>query len=214
MRRAAVLVSGSGSNLQAIIDAVAGGALDLELALVLSNNADAYGLARARQSAVEARCVSHRAFPDRASFDEAIAAEIESVHADLVLLAGFMRILTPAFVARYAGRLLNIHPSLLPRHPGLDTHRRALQAGDHWHGCTVHFVTAELDGGPRIIQGRVPVLPDDDAGTLAQRVLAIEHRIYPEAVRLVVEGRITYADNAAWLDGKALHQPIQLPVQD
>jgi phosphoribosylglycinamide formyltransferase-1 len=135
--------------------------------------------------------------------------QLDRYRPDLVLLAGFMRILTPAFVARYAGCLLNIHPSLLPKYAGLHTHRRVLEAGERWHGSTVHYVTEELDGGPRIIQGRVPVLPDDDVDRLAQRVLAVEHRIYPEAIRLISDGRIRYADGAAWFDGARLTEPLQ-----
>jgi phosphoribosylglycinamide formyltransferase-1 len=130
---------------------------------------------------------------------------------DLVILAGFMRILTPAFVRHFSGRILNIHPSLLPRFPGLDTHQRALDAGDLWHGSTVHFVTEELDGGPRIIQGRVAVKPGDTAAELAARVLAVEHRIYPEAARLIAAGRVQLQDGAAWFEGTRLDEPIQYP---
>jgi len=208
--RVAVLVSGGGTNLQAIIDAHSRGTLDIEPVLVLSNNAQAYGLVRARTAGIPAKCVPHASFPDRASFDEAISAQLDTVQADLILLAGFMRILTPGFVAKYAGRLLNIHPSLLPLYPGLDTHRRAIEAGDAWHGSTVHYVTEKLDGGPRIIQGRVPVAQDDDAESLARRVLAVEHEIYPEAVRLIASGRLTCRDGDAFLDNRKLDEPLQL----
>jgi phosphoribosylglycinamide formyltransferase-1 len=210
-QRAAVLVSGGGTNLQAIIDARSNGTLDIELVLVISNRADAFGLRRAQDAGIETRCVPHTDFPDRHSFDAELVRELDRVQPDLVILAGFMRILSCDFVDRYTGRLLNIHPSLLPLYPGLDTHRRVIEARDVWHGSTVHFVTEELDGGPCIIQGRVPVLPDDDADTLAKRVLAVEHRIYPEAIRLIVEQRIRYSEGSVWLDGKKLHEPVLLP---
>ncbi len=205
----AILISGSGTNLQAFIDAVAAGTLDVELAVVISNRRDAHGLARASEAGVDTVCIEHTAFADREHFDAALAEAIDGYAADLVVLAGFMRILTPAFVARFEGRLLNIHPSLLPKYPGLDTHRRAIEAGDRWHGSTVHFVTDELDGGPRIIQGRVPVLPDDDPERLAARVLAVEHQIYPRAVELLAAGRVECRDGRVWLDGEPLDEPIQ-----
>lgn len=207
---AAVLVSGGGTNLQAFIDAVARGALDLDLAVVISNREDAGGLARARRAGLAASVVPHRDFSDREQFDDAIAREIDRHGAKLVLLAGFMRILGRRFVQRYEGRLLNIHPSLLPRYPGLDTHARALAAGDAWHGSTVHFVSEELDGGPRIIQGRVPVEPRDDADTLAARVLEIEHRIYPQAAALFAAGRIACRDGRCLLDGQPLEEPLKV----
>jgi phosphoribosylglycinamide formyltransferase-1 len=210
-RRTAILVSGGGTNLQAIIDAWRTGKLTIEPVLVISNRADAHGLVRAKNAGIDAVCVPHADYPRRASFDAALAQQLDNHHAELVLLAGFMRILTPEFVARYPGRLLNIHPSLLPLYPGLDTHRRVIEAGDAWHGSTVHFVSEQLDGGPRIIQGRVPVMPDDDPQSLAARVLAVEHRIYPQAVQLVADGRVTYADGAAWLDGNKLSEPLQVP---
>jgi phosphoribosylglycinamide formyltransferase-1 len=207
--RAAVLVSGGGTNLQAIIDGQKSGHLKIELAVVLSDKPQAYGLVRAQQAGVDSLCVLPADHPDRDAFDAAVLRQLDRYRPDLVLLAGFMRILTPAFVARYSGRLLNIHPSLLPKYAGLHTHRRALEAGEHWHGSTVHYVTEVLDGGPRIIQGRVPVKPDDDVASLAQRVLAVEHRIYPEAIRLISDGRVRYADGAAWLDGTRLDEPLQ-----
>ncbi|HSD68901.1 MAG TPA: phosphoribosylglycinamide formyltransferase [Woeseiaceae bacterium] len=208
--RTAVLVSGGGSNLQAIIDSAQRGELDIELVVVLSDKPEAYGLVRAREAGIATGCILPADHPRRESFDAALLQQLDRYRPGLVLLAGFMRILTPAFVSHYSGRLLNIHPSLLPGYPGLHTHRRVLEAGERWHGCTVHFVTETLDGGPRIIQGRVPVLPDDDAERLAQRVLAVEHRIYPEAIRLLSAGRVRYADGAAWLDGKRLDEPLQL----
>lgn len=208
--RVVVLISGSGSNLQAIIDARKAGVLDIDIAAVISNKPEAFGLQRARDSNIEAVCLPHTGFSDRRQFDEALARRLDFYRPDLVLLAGFMRILTGEFVAQYEGSLLNIHPSLLPLYPGLDTHRRAIEAGDSNHGSTVHYVTEELDGGPRIIQGKVPVLPDDEPAVLARRVLTVEHRIYPQAVKLISEGRVTYAGKAAWFDGKKLQEPLQL----
>ncbi len=207
--RAAVLVSGGGTNLQAIIDSQKRGDLKIQLAVVLSDKPQAYGLVRAQQAGIDSVCVLPADHADRDAYDGAVLRHLDRYRPDLVLLAGFMRILTPSFVTRYLGRLLNIHPSLLPKYAGLHTHRRALEAGERWHGSTVHYVTEVLDGGPRIIQGRVPVLPDDDVDRLARRVLAVEHRIYPEAIRLISEGRVHYADAAAWLDGSRLDEPLQ-----
>ena len=204
-RSAVVLISGGGTNLQAFIDQVANGSLDLNLRAVISNRPDAYGLTRASEAGVPARCVDHTDYVDRDAFDAALAAVIEEYAPDLIILAGFMRILTAGFVDRFEGRILNIHPSLLPKYPGLNTHQRALDAGDDWHGVTVHFVTSELDGGPPVLQGRIRIL--DDAGSLAARVLEIEHRIYPEAVRLMLTGRLRWHEHAAWLDGKRLEAP-------
>ena len=206
---AAVLISGSGTNLQSFIDKVASGTLDLGLAVVLSNKPGAAGLERARQAGIPVECVQHGDYPDRESFDAALVDTLDRYAPDLIVLAGFMRILTPVFIDHFAGRIFNIHPSLLPKYPGLDTHQRAIDAGDQWAGSTVHFATEELDGGPPIIQGRVPVLPDDTADTLAARVLAVEHRIYPEAAALFAAGRLRYNDGGAWLDGERLNQPLQ-----
>ena len=206
---AAVLTSGSGTNLQSVIDKVACGTLDLGLAVVLSNKPGAAGLERARQAGIPVECVQHGDYPDRESFDTALVDTLDRYAPDLIVLAGFMRILTPVFIDHFAGRIFNIHPSLLPKYPGLDTHQRAIDAGDEWAGSTVHFATEELDGGPPIIQGRVPVLPDDTADTLAARVLAVEHRIYPEAAALFAAGRLRCKDGGAWLDGERLDQPIQ-----
>lgn len=179
------------------------------LEAVISNRPGAYGLERAVQANIEARCIDHTTYGDRESFDAALATEIDRHSPDLVVLAGFMRILSPAFVKRFEGRILNIHPSLLPKYPGLNTHQRAIDAGDAWHGVTVHFVSTELDGGPSIIQGRVPVLPDDDADSLAARVLKVEHCIYPAALRLIQAGRVAWQDGKAILDGEPLTRPIQ-----
>lgn len=207
--RAAVLISGGGTNLQAFIDAVAAGTLDLELAVIVSSNPEAFGLERARRAGIPAENVPGAAYAERERYDEALAGILDRYRPGLIILAGFMRILTPAFVARYRGRILNIHPALLPRFPGLDTHRRALEAGELRHGCTVHFVTEELDAGPAIIQGSVAVLPDDTPQTLAARVLAVEHEIYPEAVRLLAAGRLALRGDTVWLDGEPLDEPLQ-----
>lgn len=206
--RAAVLVSGSGTNLQAFIDRRDAGHLPLDLALVLSNRADAYGLIRARNAGIPTACVAHGDFESREAFDRAIAERLDDRGTGLVILAGFMRILSPWFVHRYAGRILNIHPALLPKYPGLDTHRRALAAGDAAHGSTVHFVTEVLDGGPRVLAGRLAIRDGDTPESLMQRVQSLEHRIYPEAAAWFGEGRLAYRDGAAWLDGKRLDEPV------
>ncbi|OEC55718.1 MULTISPECIES: phosphoribosylglycinamide formyltransferase [Pseudomonas] len=199
-----VLISGSGSNLQALIDSTTSAGHPARIRAVISNRADAYGLERARQAGIETRVLDHREFDGREAFDQALAALIDSFSPQLVVLAGFMRILTPGFVRHYTGRLLNIHPSLLPRHKGLHTHQRALEVGDAEHGCSVHFVTEELDGGPLVVQAVIPVESGDSPDTLAQRVHAEEHRIYPLAVRWFAEGRLRLGENGALLDGQAL----------
>lgn len=186
MKSAVVLISGRGSNLQALLDA----RLPLAVRCVISNVADAGGLAIARRHQVATAAIDHRQHAGRAAFDAALAAEIDRHQPDFIILAGFMRIFTDAFVRRYQGRMVNIHPSLLPAFTGLDTHARALAAGVKIHGCTVHFVTPELDVGPIIIQAAVPVLADDTPDRLAARVLAQEHRIYPQAIRWLAEGRL------------------------
>ncbi|WP_038018106.1 phosphoribosylglycinamide formyltransferase [Thermithiobacillus tepidarius DSM 3134] len=188
--RIVALVSGRGSNLQAILDAVADGAVPAELAAVVSNVPGAYALERAARSGVPTAVLRHRNFPDRAAYDAALAELIDGYRPDLVVLAGFMRLLTPAFVARYHGRLVNIHPSLLPAFPGLHTHRRALEQGVKLHGATVHFVSEDVDAGPIIIQAAVPVLDDDTPESLAERVLAQEHRIYPQALAWIGQGLV------------------------
>lgn len=206
---AAILISGSGTNLQAFIDAVRDQTLDLDIVLVLSNKADATGLERARKAGIETTCISNSDFALREQFDAAVAATLDRFEPDLIILAGFMRILTASFVARFEGRILNIHPSLLPAYPGLHTHQRVIDAGDPWHGSTVHFVTTELDGGPAIIQARVPVMPDDNADVLAARVLKVEHQIYPRAAGLMAAGRLQFREGKAWLDGELLQVPIR-----
>lgn len=197
MKKIVILISGRGSNMQAILEA----RLPLQVAAVISNDANAAGLITAQQHGIATRVVSHRAYADRTAFDNALAAAIDEYAPDLLVLAGFMRILTAGFVDHYRDRMLNIHPSLLPAFTGLHTHRRALEAGVKVHGCSVHFVTAELDHGPIVAQAAVPVLDDDDEDTLAARVLAQEHRIYPQAVawfcagrlRITANGRVTLA---------------------
>jgi phosphoribosylglycinamide formyltransferase-1 len=206
-----VLISGDGSNLQALIDAQRSGELPVEIRAVISNRADAFGLTRAERSGIAVRALSHKDFPSRAEYDRALDALIRAFDPGLLVLAGFMRILTPEFVAGFRGRMFNIHPSLLPKYPGLHTHQRALDAGDTEHGATVHFVTEELDGGPPVIQARVPVLPGDDAERLAARVLTREHRIYPLAVGWFATGRLALRDaDTVLFDGVPLAAPLQL----
>ncbi|MFC6635087.1 phosphoribosylglycinamide formyltransferase [Microbulbifer taiwanensis] len=202
--KVAVLISGSGTNLQALIDAATGDQAEFSVCAVISNRPDAYGLTRATEAGIPASVVNHREYPDRDSFDRALIEEIDSHSPDLVVLAGFMRILTPEFVRHYSGRLLNIHPSLLPKYQGLHTHQRALDAGDREHGVTVHFVTEELDGGPAIAQAVVPVEAGDTPELLAKRVQAQEHMIYPLAVTWFAQGRVRMLEDRSELDGALL----------
>ncbi|NJO55878.1 MAG: phosphoribosylglycinamide formyltransferase [Rhodospirillales bacterium] len=188
--KAGVLISGRGSNLQALIDAAGDADFPAEIAIVISNVDGAYGLQRARAAAVPTLTIDHRDFPDRRSFEADVSAALTAADVQLVCLAGFMRLLTDEFVRQWWDRLINIHPSLLPAFRGLDTHRRVLEAGTRFTGCTVHFVRPAMDEGPIIAQAAVPVHDDDDETTLAERVLAAEHRIYPLAVRLLAEGRL------------------------
>ncbi|TFY94466.1 phosphoribosylglycinamide formyltransferase [Pseudomonas nabeulensis] len=199
-----VLLSGTGSNLQALIDSTRTGDNPVRIAAVISNRSDAYGLQRAREAGIATRSLDHKAFEGREAFDAALVELIDTFNPKLVVLAGFMRILSADFVRHYEGRLLNIHPSLLPKYKGMHTHQRALDAGDSEHGCSVHFVTEELDGGPLVVQAVVPVESDDSAQTLAQRVHTQEHRIYPLAVRWFAEGRLILSDQGALLDGQLL----------
>ena len=199
-----VLLSGTGSNLQALIDSTLTGDSPVRIAAVISNRSDAYGLQRARDAGIQTRSLDHKAFEGREAFDQALIELIDAFEPKLVVLAGFMRILSADFVRHYEGRLLNIHPSLLPKYKGMHTHQRALDAGDSEHGCTVHFVTEELDGGPLVVQAVVPVESGDSAQTLAQRVHTQEHRIYPLAVRWFAEGRLILGDQGALLDGQLL----------
>ncbi|MBC3480170.1 phosphoribosylglycinamide formyltransferase [Pseudomonas sp. SWRI59] len=199
-----VLLSGSGSNLQALIDSCRSEDSPVRIRAVVSNRADAYGLQRAAAAGIDTAVVDHTGFDGREAFDAALMARIDGFAPDLVVLAGFMRILSGGFVRHYQGRLLNIHPSLLPKYKGLHTHRRALEAGDAEHGCSVHFVTEELDGGPLVVQAVVPVTSDDTAESLAQRVHHQEHQIYPLAVHWFAEGRLRLGEHGALLDGQPL----------
>jgi phosphoribosylglycinamide formyltransferase-1 len=206
--KTAILISGSGTNLQAFIDAVESGDLNLDLTVVFSNNPNAFGLERAEKAGIPTACIQHSDFPDRESFDAAVIAELDRFEPDLLILAGFMRILSKSFVAHYVGKILNIHPALLPLYPGLNTHQRVLDAGDEWHGSTVHFVTEKLDGGPRILQGRLAVIPDESADELESRVQTIEHKIYPQAASWVGSGKVKFRDGQSWVDDKCADEPV------
>lgn len=199
-----VLISGNGSNLQAIIDACEAGKINGEVTAVISNRPDAYGLERAQNAEIDAIELDHKKFASRAEYDQALRQTIDEYQPAVVVLAGFMRILTGEFVNHYQGKLINIHPSLLPKYQGLHTHQRALDAGDKEHGVSVHFVTEELDGGPVILQAKIPVFEGDTAGDLAERVHEQEHRIYPMVVNWLCESRLTMTDGRAMLDGNVL----------
>ena len=208
--RLAVLISGRGSNLQAILDQAASGELPAQIAAVISNRPGVAGLERARKAGVPALELDHKNFADRSDFEAALIELIDHQRPDLVILAGFMRVLTAGFTEHYRGRLLNIHPSLLPKFRGLHTHERAIAAGEIEHGASIHFVTAELDGGPVVAQARVPVLPGDDPDTLAARVLEREHRLYALAIRWFAEGRIELDGERVQFDGKPMVEPLRL----
>ena len=202
--RLVILISGSGSNLQAFIDAIADSSLKADIACVISNKPGVFGLQRAEQARIPTRTLEHSTFTTREAYDAALLAIVQEYSPDLVILAGFMRILTPVFVEPLYGKLVNIHPSLLPKYPGLHTHQRALEAGDSEAGATVHFVSSELDAGPGIVQAVVPVLAGDDADTLAKRVLAQEHVIYPLVARWFCEGRLRCDATSAYLNDEKL----------
>jgi len=202
MKRIVILISGRGSNMEALIAARDAGQLPVDIAAVISNRPDAQGLATAAAAGIATRHLDHKAFAGREAFDAALAECIDGFAPDLVVLAGFMRILTDGFVCHYEGRLLNIHPSLLPVFPGLHTHQRALDEGVRIHGCTVHFVTPTLDHGPIVIQAAVPVVDGDTEATLAARILVQEHRIYPQAVRWFAEGRLQLVDGRVRLQAE------------
>jgi len=204
MKRLVVLISGDGSNLQAVIEACRDGKIPARVAAVFSNRADAYGLQRAVQAGLPAHALNPSDYPHRAAFDRALMESIDEQRPDAVILAGYMRILSPGFVDHYAGRLLNIHPSLLPRYPGLHTHRQVLANGDSEHGTSVHFVTEELDGGPVILQAKVPVFPEDDEAELMARIKTQEHAIYPLAIGWLLQNRLLLRDGGVWLDGQRL----------
>jgi phosphoribosylglycinamide formyltransferase-1 len=208
--RVAVLISGEGSNLQALIDAARAGRLGAEIVAVVSNRSAARGLERARAAGIAALHLNAVRGQDRAEYDAKLAALLAPHAPDLLVLAGFMRILGAAFSEQFAGRMLNIHPSLLPKYPGLDTHRRVLEAGDEWHGATVHFVTKDLDAGPAIIQYRLGVRAGDTTESLAQRVHAGEHIILPRAVSWFAAGRLRLAAGSVMLDGRALAEPVSV----
>ncbi|MBA5237583.1 phosphoribosylglycinamide formyltransferase [Pectobacterium aroidearum] len=207
MKNIVVLISGHGSNLQALIDACKNGRLKGKIVAVFSNNAEAYGLERAQNADIPTCVLNPEDFADRAAFDAALANEIEQYEPALVVLAGYMRILSPEFVAQFAGKMLNIHPSLLPKYPGLHTHSKALENGDREHGTSVHFVTDELDGGPLILQAKVPVFSDDTEESLSERVKTHEHTIYPMVINWFLNGRLVMRDNEAWLDS------VRIPPQ-
>ena len=212
MKNIVILISGRGSNMEALIAARDAGNLPVNIAAVISNRPDAKGLETAQRAGIEAHFIDHKAFAGREAFDGALAECIDGFSPDLVVLAGFMRILSEGFVRHYEGRLINIHPSLLPSFPGLHTHQRALEEGVRIHGCTVHFVTPALDHGPVIIQAAVPVLDGDSEATLAARILVQEHRIYPQAVRWFAEDKLRLEDGRVRLaagqnDGAALIAP-------
>jgi len=204
----AVLISGGGTNLQAFIDACARDEIALNLTVVFSNVASAYGLKRAEAAGIDAHTLSHKDYESREAFDRAVADILDPYAPKLIILAGFMRILSPWFVRHYEGRILNIHPALLPKYPGLDTHRRAIDAGDEWHGSSVHFVTEELDGGPCIAQGRLRIRDDDTPESLNTRVQSIEHQLYPQAADSVARGEIRYENGQAMRGNDKLTAPI------
>jgi phosphoribosylglycinamide formyltransferase-1 len=205
--RTVVLVSGSGSNLQALMDRANEGQLDVDFAAVISDRPGVHALDRARQAGIPAITVDYRAAGNRDAFATGLGAELDALSPDLVVLAGFMRILPANLVNRYCGRMLNVHPSLLPKYPGLDTYRKALASGDPWHGSTVHFVIPELDAGPAIVQYRVRIRAGESEAALRARVQRGEHIIYPRAVQELAEGRVTYRDGRTWRDGSPCTQP-------
>ncbi|MDN7130449.1 phosphoribosylglycinamide formyltransferase [Pseudidiomarina sp. 1APR75-15] len=204
MKRIVVLISGSGTNMQAIVDACQADRIDGEVVAVISNKADVGGLEKAAKAGIPTAVLSHREFDSREAYDEELLKLVDSFAPDVVVLAGFMRILTPAFAQHYQGRMLNIHPSLLPKYRGINTHQRALDSGDTEHGVSVHFVTEELDGGPVILQAVVPVFPEDTALDLQQRVHSQEHRIYPLVVQWLCSERLKLTEKGAMLDGALL----------
>ena len=206
--KVAILISGSGTNLQSFIDQVDDLQLNCDISVVFSNCEDAYGLVRAKKAGIATAALSHKRFSDREDFDKAVAKILDEHAPDLIILAGFMRILSAWFVRRYEGKILNIHPALLPLYPGLHTHERVLDAGDSHHGSTVHFVTEELDGGPRILAGRIKVLTNESPEELRARVQAVEHRIYPQAAQLFAEGQVSYRNGEVWMNGNIMAEPL------
>ena len=205
-----VLVSGGGTNLQAVIDKIHLGPSSAQIRCVISNVADVYALTRAKTANIPSQVIKHTDYASRSEFENALIDTLDIFDVDMIVLAGFMRVLDKTFISRYRGRILNIHPSILPSFPGLHTHQRAIESGATEHGCSVHFATAELDGGPVILQARVPVLDDDDASTLAARVLEKEHIIYPKCIEWLCEGKIYFQDGGAFYEQKRLECPLQL----
>jgi len=209
MAKAVVLISGSGSNLQAFIDQIQSDKLALEIALVISNKSDAYGLERAHKANIPTKVINHKDYQSRLAFDQALMSAIDIIAPEIVILAGFMRILTPEFVTNYTNRLINIHPSLLPKYPGTNTHQRVLDANDQWHGASIHFVVPEVDAGPIILQGRLAVASEDTQSSLQQRIQRIEHQIYPLAVQWFIEKRLTINNNKVLLDDETSSEQLQ-----
>ena len=209
----AILISGRGSNMRVIAERAATGILPVDVRVVVSDKPSAEGLRIAQAMNITTRVLERRNFPDRPAYDRALVELLAQYQPQLIVLAGFMRILTPQFIGAFAGRMLNVHPSLLPKYPGLHTHRRCLEAGDTAHGVSIHFVTEQLDGGPVVLQAEVPVLPGDTEITLSARVQQAEHRIYPQAVDWFARGRLVLQDGRAWLDGKPLDTPLREPSQ-
>ena len=203
-----ILISGNGSNLQAFIEAQKSADFCGTIAAVISNKADAYGIQRAKDADIPTAIIDHTAYSSREVFDQALLAEIEKYSPSLVILAGFMRILTPQFVTNFTGRLLNIHPSLLPKYPGLHTHRRALENNDEYHGTSVHFVTEELDGGPVIAQSQTKILAEDNEDSLLKRVQSLEHNLYPVTAKLVLDNDVIWKNGEVYFQNKELEQPL------
>jgi phosphoribosylglycinamide formyltransferase 1 len=210
--RTAILISGRGTNMRVIAERAAAGELPIEIGVVVSDRAAAKGLQAAAALNLPTRVLEPRDFADRAAYDQALVRLLSEYEPQLVVLAGFMRILTPHFIGAFAGRILNIHPSLLPGYRGLHTHRRVLAAGEKLHGVSVHFVTEELDGGPVILQAEVPVMPGDSETALSARVQRAEHRIYSQAIEWFARGRLLLKDGRAWLDGRPLERPLREPA--
>ncbi len=206
----AVLISGSGSNLQAIIDHQKQHPQDYEIALVISNKANAYGLIRAQNEHIPTKFIDHTLFDSRESFDQTLQQTIDKRQIDLIVLAGFMRILTPQFTQHFLGKMINIHPSLLPKYTGLNTHQRALEAGDTEHGLSIHFVTPELDSGPVILQAKVPITPQDTEKSLKEKVHQQEHLSYPLVIEWFAQGKLEFKDHQTWFEQTVLSKPQQL----
>ena len=207
---ATVLISGGGSNLQAFIDLISSKILKLNILAVISDNKNAHGLIRAKKAKIKTICIESKKYLNKKNFDQKLSESIDMFDPNFIFLAGFMRILRKDFVKKYEGKIINIHPSLLPKYPGLNTHQRAIESNEKWHGCSVHFVTEEVDQGPLIMQSKIPILNNDSSDKLAIRVLKREHIIYPKTAELLISGRIKYKNSQAWLDGKLLQKPIML----